>query len=309
MIYNFFGKNDFLKNLFLQEEIKKYAKNNFEVFSYNFKDDNINSEKTKEILLNFNNTIKAIGLFNNKKIIIAKNFNEKNLNKTELKNLLESFKTAAKSKDIFIILTTNQKITIIKSIINDFKEFEDIDAKKIDDFINKTSNNHNVKITKNGRSLLKTLFKNDLASIYFEIQKLSNYKPEIDEKDILSLINPTSNSINFAINNALNTLNKKTCCQMMFNEINANTHELLIFGSVISYIKNALLLKEKYQGKKSLFKIHPFVEKNMRSFVNNFSNKDLIKIYSQLFQYDLLIKKGKISTELALELFFVKNLK
>ncbi|HRZ29766.1 MAG TPA: hypothetical protein P5052_03355 [Candidatus Paceibacterota bacterium] len=49
--------------------------------------------------------------------------------------------------------------------------------------------------------------------------------------------------------------------------------------------------------------VHSFVQQKLLPFINSFELKQLKIMLTQLFQYDLKIKKGKMDTILALELF------
>ncbi len=312
MIYNLFGENSFLLSLELKKQKSLFEKQGFDIFFIDF-DLPENETKTpaeffNQKLAKLKTALDSYNLFNNNKAVFVKNFNEKILPKPVLKKIMPSFERASEDKNSFLIFTSKTKQTLSKNTKIKFLEFKKSSPKEIDSFIKETAKQNNLTLSLKAIDFLKNNFTNNLEAIYFEIQKLSNYKQTIDEKDILALISKPNVSIDFAITNAFSTLNKVFCFKTLLNEINANTFDLLIFGSTISYLRNALLLKEKQLIKSSVFKIHPFVEKKMTPFINKFSDKELKLFYGQLYQYDLLIKKGRVDTSLCLKLFITKNI-
>ncbi len=310
MIYNLYGENSFLLNSDLKTQLNALSDKGFETIAYDFDflKDACSGDRHEEILFKLKNSIDSIDLFNNKKAIIAKNFSDKMFLKAPLKQLFLSLEKVANDHDIFVFFISKSKIVFPKSISPKTKEYKTITNKQIDEALKEISLTNHVSLTTDAIELLKDVFENNLVAIQLEIEKLSNYKNKINSQDILDLINKPSASVKFAISNALSTLNQSHCLKTLLQELDAHTFDLLLFGSVVSYIRNAILIKEKNTLKKPGVKIHPFVEKTMSKFVNKFTLKELKNLYAQLYQDDLLIKKGKLSARLSLEMFISKNI-
>ena len=310
MIYNFYGENNFLIKNELQQQLQIFENNNFEIFvcDFDLPKESAQKENFEEILLKTKNNIDSIGLFCNKKVIVFKHFSDKVFTKTILKKLFCSLSKIQNSKDIIVFFTSKNKIAFDGKLLIKYKEHKSITPAQTESIIKTISKDNGVVLTKDAIDFLKNTFDGDLEIIELEIQKLSNYKKEINEQAILDLINKPNIAVKFALSNALNTLNKGTCIKTLLNELDAHTFDLLLFGSVVAYIRNAILIKEKQTLKQTGFKIHPFVEKTMSKFISKFTLKELKTLYAQLYQDDLLIKKGRLKASLSLELFISKNL-
>lgn len=310
MIYNFYGENNFLIKNELQSHLQVFQNNDFEIFvcDFDLSKEFAQKENFEDLLLKAKNNIDSIGLFCNKKIIVFKNFSDKVFTKTILKKLFCSLSKIQNNKDIVVFFTSKNKIAFDSKLLIKYKEHKAITPAQTESMIKIISKDNGVVLTKDAVDFLKNTFDGDLEIIELEIQKLSNYKKEINEQAILDLINKPNIAVKFALSNALNTLNKGNCIKTLLNELDAHTFDLLLFGSVVAYIRNAILIKEKQTLKQTGFKIHPFVEKTMGKFINKFSLKELKTLYAQLYQDDLLIKKGRLKASLSLELFISKNL-
>lgn len=310
MIYNFYGENNFLIKNELQSHLQVFQNNDFEIFvcDFDLSKEFAQKENFEDLLLKAKNNIDSIGLFCNKKIIVFKNFSDKVFTKAILKKLFCSLSKIQNSTDIIVFFTSKNKLVFDSKLLVKYKEYKTITPAQTESIIKTISKDNGIVLTKDAVDFLKNTFDGDLEIIELEIQKLSNYKKEINEQAILDLINKPNIAVKFALSNALNTLNKGNCIKTLLNELDAHTFDLLLFGSVVAYIRNAILIKEKQTLKQTGFKIHPFVEKTMGKFINKFSLKELKTLYAQLYQDDLLIKKGRLKASLSLELFISKNL-
>ncbi len=297
MIYSIYGKNDFLVSLKKEKFINDFKKHNIEIHVFDF--DNSNNENFTQL----KNSLDTLDLFSNKKAIIAKNIEESSWSKEKIKALTSSLKKIENSKDISIVFITIKKLSFLSRIKTTSEECKKLESSELNKFINQTCKENNVVLTLKAKNFLTSCFGDNLGIIYNEIIKLSNYKKEIDDSDILNLINEPNLSNIFALTDAISNKNKQQATNLLFREYHAGTSDLLIFGTIVGQIRNAILIKEYQKNPSTHLDIHPFVQKKLKSFVDSFDLKKLKIMYSKLFKYDLSIKKGKINPILSLELF------
>lgn len=301
MISTFFGENEFVLNLELQKKVQDLILKNSEIYRYSF--DNQYDNSILDILSKIKNNIDTLDLFSNHKTLIIKNLNEKDVSKKDLKPLISSLEKIENDKNILVIFVNQKQLTFLPKLKIEKQEFKKFDKNDLSDFIQKISKENNVKLSLKAKSLLISFFGDNIGIIYNEIIKLSNYKPDIKDTDILDLIQEPNLSNIFGLTDAISQKNKPLAIKLLFQEYNSGTFDLMIFGTVVSQIRNSILIKEQKQSPSSKIDIHPYVQKKLSSFVNSFELKQLKTFYSKLFKYDRQIKKGKITAILALELF------
>jgi len=328
MIYSFFGDNNFLAILELEKLIADFKLKQREIYKYNFnmydssddtKDKNEGSEKptidnskTKEkvagspsdtLLNKIFYDLNFIDLFFNHKLIVIKYLNEKELAKKDLEFLKISLKKIESTSNVTVIFVNQKPLSLLSKLKVKKQEFTKLSSRDLSTFIDNTANNNNVSLTIRAKKLLTSFFSDDIGSLYNEIIKLSNYKPNIDDHDILALIKEPNLSNIFGLTDAIASKNKTLAIKLLWQEYNAGTFDLLIFGTIVNHIRNAILIKEYQKSPKTPIDVHRFVQQKLLPFVNSFSLKQLQLMIAELFKYDLQIKKGKISAILALELF------
>jgi len=304
MIYSLFGENDFILNLELQKLVKDFQINKFEIYRYAFENNDISIDD----IIKIKDNIDAQDLFCNKKAIIIKNLDEKNTTKKNLKPLIDSLSKIETLKDIIVVFANAKQPSFLAKLKFKKQEYKKLEKEKLNNFINEIAEENNVKLTAKAKNLLASFYSNNIGIIYNEIIKLSNYKPTIDDNDILDLIVEPNLSNIFSLTDAISAKNKPLAIKLLFKEYNAGTSDLLIFGTIISQIRNAILIKERQKTPSIKIEVHPFVQQKLKYFVNSFDIKQLKIMYSKLFKYDLQIKKGKIDAILALEIFITENI-
>jgi DNA polymerase III delta subunit len=308
MIYSLFGSNDFVLNLELQKLVSDFKLKNYEIFKYDFQsldDDSEIKDNDNQKLMDIKNNIDTQGLFSNNKTIIIRNLNDKTIPKKTLNPLLESLAKIEADKNVIVIFITLKTLTSLAKLKIKKQEFKEFSPNDLSTFIDDTAKENNVKLSPKAKTLLISFFGKNIGIIYNEIIKLSSYKPTISDTDILDLIKEPNLSNVFALTDAISQKNKSLAVKLLLQEYQAGTFDLLIFGTIISQIRNAILIKEFQTHHKPKLDIHPYVQVKLKSFVDSFDLKQLKLLYSKLFKYDLQIKKGKITAILALELFIV----
>ena len=302
MIHQLYGENDFVMNLELQKLVKDFQINNFEIYKYTFENEDTNVNKLAKI----KNNIDTQDLFSNKKALIIRGLSEKTTTKKEQKPLIDSLQKIEASKEITIVFVTLKPLTFLSKLKTKKQEYKKLEKSNLDNFISEISKENDVKLSPKAKSLLVSFYGSNIGIIYNEIIKLSNYKKEIKDSDILDLITEPNLSNIFRLTDAISTKNKPLAIKLLLEEYNSGTFDLLIFGTIISQIRNAILIKEHQISPSTRIDIHPFVQQKLKYFVNSFDLKQLKIMYSKLFKYDLQIKKGKIDAILALEIFITE---
>jgi len=311
MIYSLFGPNDFVLNLELQKLVSDFKLKNYEIFKYDFlttSDDSILKDSDEQKLITIKNNIDTQSLFSDNKTIIIRNLNDKTISKKTLNPLLDSLTKIENDKNVILIFVTPKPLASISKLKIKKQELKEFSSNDLSKFIDNISKDNNVKLSSKAKSLLISFFSNNIGIIYNEIIKLSSYKSSISDTDILELIKEPNLSNIFALTDAISQKNKTLAIKLLFQEYNSGTFDLLIFGTIISQIRNAILIKEFQKDHQPKLDIHPYVQTKLKSFVDSFDIKQLKILYSKLFKYDLQIKKGKISAILALELFLIENI-
>ncbi len=323
MIRSFYGKDTFSSWLELDKLINDFTLKQYDIYSYNFAnynisdkdksinnseantESNVNESANKNILNQLLNNLNSIDLFSKNKFIIIKYLDEKTLTKKDLDFLKISLQKIENDKNIEIAFLHDRKTkpNFLSKLKTKDTEFDDLTSKDLSTFIDKTSTTNNVKLTNQAKNLLISFFGDNIGALYNEIIKLSNYKPKIDENDILDLIKEPNIAKDFGLTNALAEKNKKLAIKLLWQEHDAGTPDLLIFGNIVNQIRNAIAIKEYRMSNKKHPTVHSFVQQKLLPFINSFELKQLKIMLTQLFQYDLKIKKGKMDTILALELF------
>ncbi|MGC9046730.1 MAG: hypothetical protein ACP5IC_01250 [Minisyncoccia bacterium] len=175
------GIDNYRKNIYLLEKINEFKKQNFEIIIINCDDfEQINYDNFLDIIMN---DIKQDSLFFNNKLIIIKNINK------ELFNQINKY---FKTTNSYIIITTNDSITLDnKNYL--IKNFDDLENKKdLQNFLNQELKNNNIILQPDAYSyLINTILPQTINKSYFIINlveqiKLLNLK--INLKTLQSLL-------------------------------------------------------------------------------------------------------------------------
>lgn len=330
MIYSLYGENNFVMIMELDKLVANFKLKNHEIYRYAFNDynppvdtennnnylttDNLNiSHSTtnsyhKDLLHDIFYHLSAIGLFVSTKLIIIKYLNEKELSKKDQDFLKASLKKIEDSSNLIVIFVNQKTLSLFSRLKVKKQEFKKLSANDLSKFIDQIAQNNQVKLTSQAKNLLISSFSDDAGVIYNEIIKLSNYKSTINDHDILELSKLPELTNIFGLTDAIAAKNKKLAIKLLWQEYNAGTFDLAIFGTIVNHIRNALLIKSHQNSPQSIVDIHHFVQQKLLPFVNSFSLQELKLMLSNLCQYDLKIKKGKINAMLALELFINDNI-
>lgn len=315
MIYIIHGKDTFRSNLELQKLISKYKDNSFDIIIYDFdiisketkEEEEPTSDKINTTLLNIKNNIEIKSLFKTKKLIVIKNVLSLKLPKKSLNLILKPLEKTDETTSLVFFEKTSTTSLIPKEIKAKILELKELKPNEINKFIDTVAIENNLKLSLSAKNFLSSMFSSDLGLIYNEILKLSNYKKNITDSDILDLINAPTLSNVFALGDAIAQKNKKLIFKLLLNEVESKTDIIQLYGLIISQFRNLIILKES-EKKRTNTDIHPYVVRKLTPILKSFDLIELKKDYASLFKYDLEIKKGRISPQLAIELFVTENL-
>ncbi len=321
MIILIHGDDQFRSSLKTQELLTEYKLNNWDIYKFDILDSD-NVVDLKEL----KSVLETQGLFSSSRVILIKNWitkmtrrkkknedededtEEEVSDKSELKQIAEMLKDI-NSQDLVILLYEGKTIgnqKILQGLKFKIEEFPLIKGRVLAKWIEEEALNIGLKIDKSVADVLTVAFEGDTGAILNELKKLSLVGEKISLKEFLDLTRLPNNPIDFELSNAIADKNRKLALKALYKEIEAETIPVMIFGSIISQMRNLLIMKT-LEGNSRIslasLGLHPFVIQKTRVLARKFTLEELQKAYKKLFQYDVQTKKGKIDSLLALELF------
>lgn len=302
----FYGQDTYRSRQKLNELIEHYKKSHKS--GLNLKYFNVKSLKLRD----FEDEIQQTSMFKEKKLIILTNTF---LNPEFKKYLLTKIKNLAKSDDIILFYEEGEPIqrdSLFKLLKECAKsqEFKPLEGEKLKNWLKKELANFKAKITPQALELLINYVGNDLWQLNNEIKKLVSFKAgkEIETKDIELLVKPKIESDIFKTIEAVAFKNKKQALSLIHKHLEKGDSPLYLLSMINFQFRNLLIIKDLIARNRPYYSIlktsrlHPFVVKKSWQLANKFTLPELKKIYQKIFQADLNIKTGKITSETALDL-------
>ena len=271
------------------------------------------SDKNLEIFEDIYQSVNAVSMFSNKKLIIIENvFLPDQKTQEKILKLLEK-KETEKNKDITIIFwaeEVDKKNKLFKFLEEraKVKEFNNLRGIQLRNWIKDFIQNQGGGIDNQALDKLIEYVGSDLWRITNEINKLISFKSQapnsksqtIKGEDIELLVRPEIDLNIFEMIDALGYKNKSKALSLFKKHLEKGEDEGYLLSMFIYQIRN--LIKLKSGGRLDM---HPFVIKKTRQQARNFSFEDLKKIYYQLLTIDFDIKTGRADSKVALELWVV----
>ena len=156
---------------------------------------------------------------------------------------------------------------------------------------------------------------NDLWRMENELLKLALYNMgekernrEIKKEDVQLLVSRKVEVFDFDLSNALGLADFSAALNILAKRQELGEYSLVLLAMIQSQIRSFLLLKDLLERKLSFSQISKALGwKSGRVYVlsrvcQNFSLAKLKKIYSQIADYDIMVKTGDIQPEVALDL-------
>jgi len=150
----------------------------------------------------------------------------------------------------------------------------------------------------------------DLWEVNNEIEKLISYcwGREITEKDVELLVNSKIDMNIFNLIDSIGLKNKSKSVFLLSSQIEKGLNENYVLTMLIYQFRNLLRVKSLLEQGLSASaitsetKMHPFIVQKSINQCQNFKLEDLKKIYSKLYDADVAIKTGRITSRLVLDL-------
>lgn len=312
MIIFLYGEDSYRSKKKLEEIIEHYKKVHKSGLNL------IRIDAEEKDFKDFYNNFRVSSMFAEKKLIILKNvFSDVKFQE----DFLENIKNFEDQKDIVVVYENcpaDQRTKFFKTLQKYAKcqEFESLTPANLRKWIIIEFEKNKTKINPDALDLLVDFVKTDLWQMTNEINKLSNYIALIDNKnggvikkeDIELLVKPNIENDIFKTIDALASKNKKQALFLLHKHLDNGDVPLYLLSMIAYQFRNLLIIKElidnkvQYQAIAKKSGLHPFVVQKSYYLCNQFSIKQLKKIYQKIFLIDLNIKTGKVDAETALDL-------
>jgi len=172
---------------------------------------------------------------------------------------------------------------------------------------------YHVTIEPTAAHALASVVDKDMRVADSELAKLAAYvngERPITERDVALMTAYVATADIFAMVDAMGQRDGKTAVTITQRLLEEGQEPLSIFGMIIRQYRLLILTKEHFEKRgasKELAKaigVHSFVAEKLESQARNFANiAQLEDIYRSLDDFDFKIKTGRLSDELALQLF------
>jgi DNA polymerase III subunit delta len=309
-IYVYHSTNDFLLNLTVEEKIKEFKVDPFNIIKYDL------LENTSDDILE---DLQTVSFFAEQKVIIVRNINE--LEKEEdyvIKNWVSYLEKP--NPDVILILPMPELLkeaTPIGGALFKYAYIEkvkDMDKKDYPEFIKNMFKKYGYQITDDAVESLLERTNLDFNLINQEAEKLMLFAydtKEITERAVLLLVSRNLEENIFELTNALLSKNQAKTIEIFYDLVARNEDPLRILNNIVGKVRELmhakLLLEKGYRQDQIAEHFHIksgrafYLVKNAQS-INFQSLENHLKKLSKL-DYD--IKSGKIDKKLGLELYLL----
>ena len=313
MIIFLYGEDNFSSRRKLKEIINRYQSLhprglNLQIFDFQ---PGKNSQKVN--FEDFQNQLQTKSIFTSKKFFILKNVF---LNPQVKTKFFKKREILLISKDI-ILFFENQNPSPKDSFFIFLKKkaksqkFEPLKREKLENWIEQEFSQAQTKIEPQAKDLLIELVGNNLWQLANEVEKLANYKRKtktVGLEDVKILVSSNIETNIFKTIDFIASKEKERALFLLHQHLEKGDSPLYLLSMIVFQFRNLLLIKEKINEGKSIWKLkwHPFLIKKTFRLSQKFTLTELKKIYQKIFQIDLGIKTGRITPELALDLFIAR---
>lgn len=303
MIFFLYGPDTYRASQKLREIINQYKKIHKSGLNLRYID------CAKKSFNDFNDEIKQVSMFKEKKMLILTNsFSNPKFKEDFLKNGKSFF-----GSENIIVFYEEGEVSRKNSLFNFLKkqaktqEFKFLRDAELRQWVKKETKKREVKIQGEAIEELVFFVGNNLWQMMNEIKKLTSFKAgeEIKVKDVQLLVRPKIELNIFKTIDAIAARDKKKALKLLNDHLEKGDSPFYLFSMINFQFRNLLLVKDiidKNLSPFSLTGLHPFVVRKTRLLARRFSLLELKKIYQKIFEVDLAVKTGKIGAETALEL-------
>lgn len=176
-----------------------------------------------------------------------------------------------------------------------------------------TKDEYSAEIETNAAAALASVVDKDLRAADSEISKLVayvNYQRPINERDVVMFTPYVAEANIFEMVDAIGRQDGKTAMTIAQQLLNEGNEPLSLFGMINRQFRLLILAREyidergNSDGMAKAIGVHDFVAKKLSGQARQFDGIATIEgIYHKLVDYDFQIKTGKMSDEMALEVF------
>ncbi len=307
MLYFLYGQDTYRMREKLKELIEEYKKVHKNALTLkSFEEENLNFDEIK-------NEAKISSIFQEKKLIIFKDVLSLLKNEPRFMGLLNDLQ---KSDDIVVFLEEKDfkgKNELVKFLMKNAKsqEFQPLNNDKLKNWVKKEFSKFKTEINDKALDKLIDFAGSDLWQLSNEIKKLVNFKPQgrIELKDVGDLVRPNIELDIFKTIDAIASKNKKIALFLVHKHLEKGANPVYLLSMINFQFRNLLIVKDlieknlPYYSILKIARMHPFVMRKTYQQADRFTFQEIKKIYQKIFQVDLAMKTGKISTDSALDLF------
>jgi DNA polymerase III subunit delta len=306
MLIFLYGQDTYRSKQKLKEIIGQYKKIHASGLNLRYLD----ADKFEE----FKDSIRQTSIFKEKKLFVLSNvFASQDFKEKFLENSEEFLKT----KDVILlyedkdVLKTSKFFNFLKNRAK-VQKFDFLQGEKLKNWIRQEF--LKLKTTINSQAIGKLIdfAGSDTWLLSNEIKKLVNFqknkKEEISSRDIERIVSPVIETAIFKTIDAISRKDKKRALLLIHQHLEKGDNPLYLISMIGFQFRNLLIVKDLIEKRKPYYLIskiaglHPFVVKKSYEQASKFTLAELKKIYRKIFQADLNIKTGKISSETALDL-------
>ncbi len=289
-----------------------------------FKGKDLNFEDLKE-------EFRQTSMFDEKKLLVV---NDVFSNGDFKEEFLKNQKEILDSKEVILFYEegTPKEEQFLKflKLKADCQEFKPLKGENLKSWLKKELAVYQTDISPEAQELLINFVGSDVWQLSNEIKKLICYrtplqrgeggkenevlfdhksKKRIMPEDVGLLVKSKIENDIFKTVDAIAQRNKKQAIFLIHKHLETGDSPHYLLSMINFQFRNLLIIKDlieknqPYYAILKISKLHPFVVRKSYQEANKFTFPELKKIYQKIFQVDLAIKTGRVSPEVALDLF------
>jgi DNA polymerase III subunit delta len=310
-IYLYYANNEFMLNLTVEEKIKEFNVDPFNIMRYDL------LENTSDDILE---DLQTVSFFAEKKVIVVKNLNE--IEKEESESIIHNWVSYFEkpNPDVLLFIVLNELMsdqTPVGEALFKYafiEKVKDMDKSEYPNFARNLFKKYGYTITDDAVDALLERINLDLTLLNQEAEKLMLFAyetKEINERAVLLLVSRNLEENIFELTNALLSKNQTKTIEIFYDLVARNEDPIRILNNIVGKVRELmhtkLLVEKGYRQDQIAEHFHIksgrayYLVKNAQA-VNFQILENHLKKLSKL---DYEIKSGKIDKKLGLELYLL----
>jgi len=280
----------------------------------------------------FKNSVESIPFLADKRLIVVKNLISQGTSQT-IKEIIDYEPQMTKFKSAVIVFYETGELNKVNVLFKKLKkiaqsqEFQLLKPFELNKWIKEKISQYkssNVSIDKEALEKLAAYVGSNLWQMTNEIDKLILYKMSdtgrnnprsapatITSKDVDLLIKAKIDTNIFNTVDALGRKNKKEALKNLHQHLEEGVSEIYLLTMIVWQFRNLIKVKSLTNAETNLeiskkFGLHPYVARKTIAQTQNFTLRQLKKIYQKLLEVDLSIKTGKADAKTALDMLVIQ---